>query len=72
MAKKPKTKRFTVEVKEVWCHAVEVKLSADATRDQIVEAAQAKLEEGDDGSTEYDYTLDPDRWNVRDEGGNFL
>ena len=72
MPKKPKTKRFTVDVKEVWCHSVEVKLPADATRDEIVEAAQAKLEEGDEDKTECDYTLAPDKWNVRDEGGKYL
>ena len=72
MAEKLKTKRFTVEVKEVWCHAVEVELPANATRQQIIDAANEKIAEGDEGNTEYDYTLDPDKWNVRDEGGNFL
>ncbi|MGA2030997.1 MAG: hypothetical protein ABSG68_01970 [Thermoguttaceae bacterium] len=73
MPKKPETKRFTVEVKELWCHAVEVKLPANATRQQIIDAANEKIATGDDGdNTEYDYTLDSDKWNVRDEGGNLL
>ena len=71
-AKKNKTKKFTVDVKEVWCHVVNVELPANATKDQILEAANKKIEAGDDGSTEYDYTLDPENWTVRDADGNYL
>ncbi len=71
-AKTNKTKTFTVEVKEVWCHTVNVELPANATKDQILEAANKKIEAGDDGSTEYDYTLDPENWTVRDADGNYL
>ena len=68
----PKTKKFTVDVKEVWCHTIEVELPTDASKEQILAAANKKIAEGDEGHTEYDYTLDPDKWNVRDGDGNYL
>ncbi len=71
-AKKKKTKKFTVDVKEVWCHVVNVELPADATKDQILEAANKKIEAGDDGSIEYDYTLAPENWTVRDADCDYL
>lgn len=63
---------YTVDIKEVWCHTVEVDLPANATKQQILDAANEKIAEGDEGSTEYDYTLDPEKWNVRDGQGNYL
>ncbi len=74
MAKKtqPKTKKFTVDVKEVWSHIITVELPADATKDRVLEAANQKIAEGDDGSTEYSHTLDQDAWTVRNEQGNYL
>jgi hypothetical protein len=41
--------KFTVDVKEVWSHTVEVELPAGATKEQILEAAKQRLAEGDDG-----------------------
>ena len=64
--------KFIVDVKEVWCHSIEVDLPADASKEQILAAAQVKIEEGDEGETEYSHTLDPDTWNVRDEAGRYL
>ncbi len=64
--------KFSVDVKEVWCHAVEVDLPTDATKEQILAAANEKIEEGDDGNTEYSHTLDPDTWTVRDSHGKYL
>ena len=68
----PETKKFIVEVKEVWTLAVEVELPATATKEQILDAANDKIEEGDTGESEYDYTLDSDEWTVRDEDGKHL
>jgi hypothetical protein len=68
----PKTKRFIVEVKEVWTLAVEVELPATATKKQILDAANDKIEAGETGESEYDYTLDPDEWTVRDEDEKHL
>ena len=64
--------KFTVDVKEVWCHAVEVDLPANATKDEILAAANEKIEEGDDGNTEYSHTLDPDTWTICDSQGKYL
>lgn len=64
--------KFTVDVKEVWCRSIQVNLPVGATKEQILDAANQKIAEGDDGETEYDYTLDLDRWNVRDEQGHFI
>jgi hypothetical protein len=64
--------KFTVDIKEVWSHTVEVELPAGATKEQILAAAQSKIEEGDDGNTEYSHTLDNDEWTVRNEAGNYL
>jgi hypothetical protein len=58
--------KFSVDVKEVWCHTVEVELPAGATKEQILNAANDKIAEGDEGETEYSHTLDPDTWTVRD------
>jgi hypothetical protein len=67
-----KTKKYIVEVKEVWTVAVEVEVPATATKEQILDAANDKIEEGDNGESQYDYTLDPDEWTVRDEKGRDL
>jgi hypothetical protein len=64
--------KFTVDVKEVWCHTVEVDLPTNATKEQIVAAANDKSEEGDDGNTEYSHTLDPETWTIRDSHGKNL
>jgi hypothetical protein len=64
--------KFTVDVKEVWCHTVEVDLSTDATKEQILAAVNEKIEEGDDGNTEYSHTLDPDTWTIREPQGKHL
>jgi hypothetical protein len=64
--------KFTVDVKEVWSHTVEVELSTDATKEQILAAANEKIEEGDDDNTEYSHTLDPDTWTVRNSQGKYL
>lgn len=69
---KAKKKKFTVDVKEVWCHVVNVELPANATKAQILDAATEKIDAGDEGKTEYDYTLNPDKWTVRDADGNYL
>lgn len=63
---------FTVDVKEVWDHSVTVHLPADATRQQIVDAANEAIEESGDGDTEYSHTLDPDQWTIRDFRDNFV
>jgi hypothetical protein len=68
----PKNKKYIVEVKEVWTLAVEVEVPANATKEQILDAANDKIEEGDNGESQYDYTLDPDEWTVRDEEGKHL
>lgn len=65
--------KFVVEVKEVWSYPVEVELPADATKEQVLEAANQQLEEEDHGENmEYDRTLNPDTWTVRNETGNHL
>ena len=64
--------KFTVDVKEVWCHTVEVDLPANATKEQILAAANDKIEEGDDGDTECSHTLDPETWTVRNSQGKCL
>ena len=62
---------FSVDVQEVWSHTVEVELSADSTKDQILEAANQKIAEGDEGQTEYSHTLEPENWTVRNAEGNY-
>ena len=64
--------KFTVDVKEVWCHTVEVELPSNATKEQILAAANEKAEEGDDGHTEYSHTLDPETWTIRDSQSKHL
>ena len=64
--------KFTVDVKEVWCHTVEVELPTDAIKEQIVAAANEKIEESDEGETEYSHTLDPDTWTIRNSQGKYL
>ena len=64
--------KFTVDVKEVWCHIVEVEVPANATKEEILAAANEQIAEGDEGNTEYSHTLDPENWNVRDEQGKYL
>jgi PhoPQ-activated pathogenicity-related protein len=64
--------KFTVDVKEVWCHTVEVELPESATRQQIIDAVNDKIEEDDEGNMEYSHTLDPDQWTIRDEQGKCL
>lgn len=63
--------KFAVDIKEVWTHTIEVKLPDGATKEEIVEAANQKLAEGEEGTTEYSHTLDPDTWGVRNEAGNY-
>ena len=38
--------KFTVDVKEVWCHTVEVELPTDATKEEILAAVNEKIAEG--------------------------
>lgn len=64
--------KFTVDIKEVWSHTIEVELPANATKEQILEAAQKRLAEGDEGETEYSHTLDSDQWTVWDDQGSHL
>jgi hypothetical protein len=64
---------FWVQVKEVWDHTVKVDMPADATRQQIEEEVNRKIEAGACWEvTEYNHTLDPDYWTIRDDGGNYL
>jgi hypothetical protein len=63
--------KVTVEVKEVWNHVVEVEIKGEFTREKAIEAANELIAAGDEGATEYNYTLDPDQWNVIDEDGYF-
>jgi len=69
--KEPEMVDFSVGVKEVWEHILTVKLPANATKEQILEAANQLIAEGDEGTTEYSHTLDPNQWTVRDEKGNY-
>ena len=69
--KEPEVVEFSVGVKEVWEHTLTVKLPANATKEQILEAANELLAEGDEGTTEYSHTLDLNQWTVRDEKGNY-
>ena len=64
--------KYIVDVKEVWCHTVEVELPANATKEQIVAVVNQKIAEGDDGNTEYSHTRDPEHWTVRDSDGKHL
>lgn len=64
--------KFTVDVKEVWCHTVEVELATDATKEQILAAVNEKIAEGDEGETEYSHTLEPETWTVRNSQGKYL
>jgi hypothetical protein len=57
--------KFSVDVKEVWCHTVEVELPAHATREEIVAAVNEKVAEGHEEEMEYSHTLDPDTWAIR-------
>jgi hypothetical protein len=69
--KTKKLAKFTVGVKEVWEHTLTVELPANATKEQILEAANQLIAEGDEGTTEYSHTLDTDQWTVRDKDGNY-
>ena len=69
--KKPKMVKFLVGVKEVWERTLAVKLPANATKEQIFDAAFDLLDEGD-GATEYSHTLKPDQWTVHDDKGNLI
>jgi hypothetical protein len=65
--------KFSVDVKEVWEYTIEVELPADATKEQILAAANRKIGDGDQGNDmEYSHTLAPEQWSVRDEKGNYL
>ena len=74
MAKKPsvKTEKFSVDVKEMWCRTIEVRLPCDATIESVRKAVQAKLDDGDEGGLEFDERLDPEDWNVRNARGDYL
>ena len=67
-----KTERFTVDVKEVWCHTIEIEVPAGSSREDILAAAQRRLSDGEEGTTEYDSTLPPATWNVRDNQGKYF
>jgi hypothetical protein len=56
-----------VDVKEVWSHTVRVEVPDDATKEDILEAANqvVEFEANDPTITEYDWTLDPNMWTVR-------
>lgn len=41
-------------------------------RQVALEAANQLIAEGDEGELEYNRTLDPDQWTVRDEKGNYF
>lgn len=62
-----------VEVKEIHTVCIEVEHPQGATIDEIRELAKDKIEEGvDDLPIEYNDTMAPKHWTVRDEAGNYL
>ena len=66
-------RRITVEIKEVWSVAVTIEASDNATKDEMLDAAAEKFEEGEHGESEYSHTLGRDVWTVRDaESGDYL
>ena|GEM_PF-2429499 len=66
-------RQITVEVKEVWSVAVMIEASDNATKDEMLEAAAKKFEEGEHGESEYSHTLGRDVWTVREaESGEYL
>jgi hypothetical protein len=61
--------KVTVDVKEVWNNTVEVEIDGEVTREKAIDAVNNLIAKGDEGITEYNYTLDADEWNVVDEEG---
>jgi len=64
--------KFTVERKEVWVHSVTVE--ANSPQEAVSILAEHDVDDErvvEDLGTEYDYILDVDKWNVRDEQGCF-
>jgi hypothetical protein len=62
-------KTVQVNVKEVWDHSIEIEVPDNATRDEIVDAAQRVIsgeESAITDTTEYNRTMDSDMWTVRD------
>ena len=63
---------FTVDVMEVWTRCITVELPKNATVEQIREQANLRIQESDEGVTEYSRTRDPETWTVRDSSGRYL
>ena len=59
-------KKVQVDVKEIWDHTITVEVPDDATRQEIIAAAEEIMETSGDGETEYNRTMDSDMWTVRD------
>lgn len=75
--------KITVEIKEVHSHIVTVEVPDNwpnrsesqrqrSIREAALETAQQLIAEGHEGELEYDRTLDPEQWTVRDENGNYF
>jgi hypothetical protein len=64
--------KVSVTVKEVWDHIIEVEVPDNATKEQILEAANVFISKGDEGRQEYSYTLEPDMWTVVLPNGNYI
>lgn len=63
-------RKIVVDIKEVWSVEVVVEVPDDATKDEILETATKKFEEGEHGESEYSHTLDRDVWTVRELSPN--
>jgi predicted RNase H-like HicB family nuclease len=70
--------KITVEIKEVHSHIITVDVPDNwsqrqrSIREAALETAQQLIAEGHEGELEYDRTLDPEQWTVRDENGNYF
>jgi len=61
-----------VIVREVWTCTVCVRVPVNATREQIIARAKAKLEDKGQIPSRFSHTLDSDTWAVRDGDGNII
>ena len=65
--------KYYVEILEIHKVLVEVELSEEATRDQVIdEAAQKSITNIGLNNTKYSLTLDRNEWVVRTENGDFV
>lgn len=58
-------KTYHVDIKEIWDAVVTVSVSDDATREEIIEAAQEKFEREGAAHTDYNRTMDTCFWTIR-------